>query len=322
MRWLFSMRGRKQRSSTDIETDERGNNKRRRSDRHDKGKEAARASPHDSGADGEDRRMSVSTVDTLPAYDDQKSPAYTEAVEDQTTPSPPGSSQQWGQRFVVTTSGLGVAMKQESMKSLKYCLGVVKDTNGYLSDVLVKLKRAIAEYDLVSQADGGEQTAADGRRPAPATAEDRSRLIQHMNDLRDELFRVIHRSVQTVSKYTGGALPENARNLVHSQLMSLPGRYQFHYMRESEARRDEDAGPGARTRDSAHLALLFAKEALQMMTQVGEVLTRTVVSAEQWCETLYKEKNEQTLSPHGADRPLPTGAAAGAAADQDVDMSG
>ncbi|KAH6846950.1 transcription factor Opi1-domain-containing protein [Chaetomium sp. MPI-CAGE-AT-0009] len=317
MRWFFSMRGRKQRSSTDIETDERGNSKRRRSDRNDKGKEAARSTSHDSGADGEDRRMSVSTVDTLPAYDDQKSPAYTEAADDQ-TPPPPGSSQQWGQRFVVTTSGLGVAMKQESMKSLKYCLGVVKDTNGYLSDILVKLKSVIAEYDLVSQANG-EHGTADGHRPAPATAEDRSRLIQRMNELRDDLFRVIHRSVQTVSKYTGGALPENARNLVHSQLMSLPGRYQFHYMRESEGRR-ENAGPGARTRDSAHLALLFAKEALQMMTQVGEVLNRTLVSAEQWCETLYKEKNEQVLSPNGSDRPLP--AAHASAADQDVDMSG
>ncbi|EAQ82945.1 hypothetical protein CHGG_10763 [Chaetomium globosum CBS 148.51] len=353
MRWLFSMRGRKQRSTTDIETDERGNSKRRRSDRHDKGKKTAHASPHDSGADGEDRRMSVSTVDTLPAYDDQKSPAYTEAAEDQTTPPPPGSSQQWGQRFVVTTSGLGVAMKQESMKSLKYCLGVVKDTNGYLQDILVKLRGVIDEYDRTSQADGGgdgEQnnnpTANHRPAPTPATAEDRSRLLQRMNELRDELFRVIHRSVQTVSKYTGGALPENARNLVHSQLMSLPGRYQFHYMRETEGRRGggeetADAGPGARTRDSAHLALLFAKEALEMMAQVGEVLTRTVVSAEQWCETLYKEKSEQAPAMQGGEDglPLTSGAAAAAAGvrvvpapvaaaaaavavDRDVDMSG
>jgi hypothetical protein len=264
--------------------------------------------------------MSISTVDTLPAYDDQRSPAYTEAADGRTPPTPgsgpPG--QQWGQRFVVTTSGLGVAMKQESLKSLKYCLKVITDTKGYVGDVLVKLKHVIEEYDLVSQTDGDDHSMPDGDRPAPRRAEDRSRLIQRMNELRAELFRVIHSTVHTVSKYTGGALPENARNLVHGQLMSLPGRYHFHYVRESEGRR-ENAGPDAWTRDSAHLALLFAREALQMMTQVGDVLNRTLVSAEEWCETLYRKKNGQSQSPLGPSRALP--ATPVATVDRDVDMS-
>jgi len=320
MRWFFSMRGRKQRSSTDIETDERGNSKRRRSDRTTKGQEASRGPSQDAGLESEDRRMSISTVDTLPAYDDQRSPAYTEAADQQTAPTPgsAASGQQWGQRFVVTTSGLGVAMRQESMKSLKYCLNVVKDTNRYLSDAVVKLMSVIEEYDLASQTDGEDHSMAGGDRPAAHTAEHRSRLIQRMVELRDDLFRVIQRTVQTVSKYAGGALPENARNLVHSQLMSLPGRYQVHYLRESEGRR-ENAGPDAWTRDSAHLALLFAKEALQMMTQVGEVLNRTLVSAEEWCDTLYR-KNEQPAPTLGTNQSLP--ATPVPAIDQDVHMSG
>ncbi|KAL2169260.1 hypothetical protein VTG60DRAFT_6340 [Thermothelomyces hinnuleus] len=322
MRWLFSMRGRKQRSSTDIETDERGNGKRRRSDRNSKGEETPHTSPHDIHTDSVDRRMSISTVDTLPAYDDQRSPAYSEVVEN---PPPPGpgaavTGQQWGQRFVVTTSGLGIAMKKESIKSLKYCLKVVRDTNSYLSDILVKLKSVIEEYDLASQTDGDDHSMTDGDRPAPHTAEQRSKLIQRMSELREDLFRVIQRTVQTVSKYAGGALPENARNLVHSQLMSLPGRYQIHYVRETEGRRNrENTSPDAWTRDSAHLALLFAKEALQMMTQVGEVLNRTLVSAEEWCDTLYGKKG-QPIPSLGTDQSLP--AAPVPTIDQDVQMSG
>ncbi|KAK4243293.1 transcription factor Opi1-domain-containing protein [Corynascus novoguineensis] len=319
MRWFF-MRGRKQRPTADMENDERGSGKRLRSDRNIKREEMVHSPSLDSVTDSVDRRMSISTVDTLPAYDDQRSPAYTEAADNQTAlgPGSAGAGQQWGQRFVVTTSGLGVAMKQESMKSLKYCLKVVKETNGYLNDVLVKLKSVIEEYDRASQTDGDDHTMTDGDRPAPHTAEDRGRLIQRMTELRDDLFRVIHRTVQTVSKYAGGALPENAKNLVHSQLMSLPGRYQFHYVRETERRR-ENAGPDAWTRDSAHLALLFAKEALQMMTQVGEVLNRTLVSAEEWCDTLYR-KNGQPLPSLGTDQSLP--ATPVPAIDQDVQMSG
>jgi transcriptional repressor OPI1 len=321
VRWIFGIRSRKQHSTTDIETGERGNSKRRKSDRNGKAQNVSGAARPDSDVESEDRRMSISTVDTLPAYDDSRSPAYTETAEDKGSPGPgPGApGQQWGQRFVVTTSGLGVAMKEESLKSLKYCVRVVKDANGYISDVLVNLKNVIDEYDRGSQTNGEDHSMADGDHPSQHTAADRSRLIQRMGELRDDLFRVIHRTVQTVSKYAGSALPENARNLVHRQLMSLPGLYQFHYERESESR-SETASPEAWARDSAHLALLFAKEALQMMTQVGDVLNRTLVSAEEWCDTLYRKKNEQSRSPLGMTESLP--ARQLVAADQDSNMSG
>ena len=308
VRWIFG-RSRKQHSTTDIETGERGNSKRRKSDWSAKGLKALAAAHLDQGPDGEDRRMSVSTVDTLPAYDDTRSPAYSEVADNKGAPG-----QQWGQQFVVTTSGLGVAMKQESLKSLKYCVRVVKDTNGYISEVLVKLKNAIDEYDRASgTADGEDHGLAGHENP------DRSNLIERMKELRDDLFRVIHGTVQTISKYAGSALPENARNLVHRQLMSLPGLYQFHYVRESEGRA-ENTSPDAWPRDSAHLALLFAKEALQMMTQVGDVLNRTLVSAEEWCDTLYRKKHEHLRSPLGTSKPLP--ALPVGAVDEDSSMSG
>ncbi len=323
MRWIFGIRSKKQHATTDIETDERGNSKRRKSDRSGKVQQDTRgAACQISDAESEDRRMSVSTVDTLPAYDDSRSPAYTEVADDNGPPDggSDASGQQWGQRFVVTTSGLGVAMKQESLRSLKYCVRVVKDTNGYISQVLVSLKSVIDEYDRGSPTDGEDHAMADGGGDAPQhTAADRNRLIQRMGELRDDLFRVIQRAVETVSKYAGSALPDNARNLVHRQLMSLPGLYQFHYVRESQGR-SESASPEAWARDSAHLALLFAKEALQMMTQVGDVLNRTLVSAEEWCETLYRKKNEQLRSPLSVIESLP--ATPVAAVGHDSNMSG
>jgi hypothetical protein len=211
-------------------------------------------------------------------------------------------------------------MKQESLRSLKYCLRVVKDTNGHINDVLLRLKGVIEEYDLATEKDGEDHAMADGQHSPPHTAADRSKLILHMSELRDDIFRAIHRTVQTVSKYAGSALPDNARNLVHRQLMSLPGLYQLHYMRESPEGRRENTNPEAWTRDSAHLALLFAKEALQMMKQVGDVLNRTLVSAEEWCETLYKKENEQAESPLGVAEPSPVPTPR--AMEQDVGMSG
>ena len=323
VRWIFGIRSKKQHATTDIETGERGNSKRRKSDRSGQAQQDTRgAACQDSDAESEDRRMSVSTVDTLPAYDDSRSPAYTEVADDNGPPDAGSGTvgQQWGQRFVVTTSGLGVAMKQESLRSLKYCVRVVKDTNGYISQVLVSLKSVIDEYDRGSRTDGEDHTMADdGDHAAQHTAADRNRLIQRMGELRDDLFRVIQRTVETVSKYAGSALPDNARNLVHRQLMSLPGLYQFHYVRESQGR-SESASPEAWARDSAHLALLFAKESLQMMTQVGDVLNRTLVSAEEWCETLYRKKNEQLRSPLSVIESLP--ATPVAAVGQDSNMSG
>jgi hypothetical protein len=319
VRWIFGRRSTKQHSSTDIETGERGSSKRLKSGRDDKGKRSSDSLSPDLYADRDDRRMSISTVDTLPPYDDQRSPAYTEIAEDRIArmSGSDASGQPWSQRFVVTTSGLGVAMKQESLRSLKYCLRVLKDTNGYVGEILVNLKSVIDEYDAAAPKDGEDHAMMEGTgHAAPRTAEERNRLLRRMSELRDNIFQVIHRAVQTVSKYAGSALPENARNLVHRQLMSLPGLYQFHYLRESEGRR-ENTSPEGLARDSAHLALLFAREALQLMTQVGDVLNRTLVSAEEWCETLYKTK-EQSGSPSiGCSESTPA-----AAVDRDTSMSG
>jgi hypothetical protein len=320
VRWIFGRRSRKQQSASDIETGERGNHKRRKAERDDTGLKIPDGLPQDFGTSSDDRRMSVSTVDTLPAYDDQRSPAYTETADGQPPPgyNPTASGQPWSRRLVVTTSGLGVAMKQESLRSLKYCLKVLKDTNGYIGELLVTLKNTIDEYDLVAQKDGEDHAMADGRDSAPRSVPDRSKLISRMTELRDDLFRAIQRTVQTISKYAGSALPENARNVVHRQLMSLPGLYQLHYVRESSGARRENTTPEAWSRERAHLALLFAREALQMMTQVADVLNRTLVSAEEWCETLYKKKSEQADSPMGSTEPVPPPAGAS----QDVTMSG
>ncbi|KAL1837135.1 hypothetical protein VTJ49DRAFT_4219 [Mycothermus thermophilus] len=322
VRWIFGMRNRKQQASSDIEAGERGNSKRRKSDVPSKGEAAADAPPQETLPDYDDRRMSISTVDTLPAYDDHRSPAYSELPDYKTIVGQNSSSaaQPWGQKLVVTTSGLGVAMKQESLRSLRYCLKVVRDTNGYISEVLVKLKSVLDEYDSTVQKDGEDHAMEDGDQPASQSADNRSKLLKRMSELREDLFSVIHRTVQTISKYAGGALPENARNLVHRQLMSLPSLYQFHYVREKEGRRESSSSPESLSRDSAHLALLFAKEALHMMTQVGEVLNRTLVSAEEWCETLYKQKAEQSQSPPATSEPATS--VPPQAVDREVTMSG
>lgn len=331
VRWIFGRRSRKQQAAPDIEAGDRGNHKRRKAEPDESSHKGPIGLTPYFDASTDDRRMSVSTVDTLPAYDDQTSPAYTETADGQMLPGPgAGASgqQPWSRRLVVTTSGLGIAMKQESLRSLKYCLGVLRDTNGYINELLVTLKATIDEYDRETQRDGQEEAMAGGQQSSaqPASAATRSRLIQRMGKLKDDLFRAIQRTVETVSKYAGSALPENARNLVHRQLLSLPGLYkQLHNTQAATEGRRENRGPETLARDRSHLALIFAREALQLMTQVADVLNRTLVSAEEWCETLYRRRQEQqeSASAEGAAAEArPTPAPAPAAIDRDLTMSG
>lgn len=210
----------------------------------------------------------LSYPETLPPYDDYRSPSYDDVRADRSNTR---QNPTWQSRLVISTSGLGVAMSQESLCSLQYCLTWLRWANGRLGRAIVALQGAVKEWENARAQNGG----------------DSSILIQRIQAVKADVLSTLKQVVDVVSKYAGGALPENARDLVRSHLTSLPHRFQVastsHPPPDSSAS-TSDAAVGA------HRILVLAQEGLDMMAQVSGVVNDTLVSAELWCERLGKKR--------------------------------
>ena len=215
--------------------------------------------------------------ETLPAYDEGgRSPPYSEAqlAFTQTDRTPPG----WGQHLLIQTSGLGIAMQEQSRNSLKYCLQALQWANSRVGGALTKLK------DLL---DSWNQQTTNGSSSSRSISE--SALAQQVAHLRAEVLQTLKSVVEVVSNYAGGALPENARNIVQRQLASLPQRFSA-----ANARDHPNAETSSNaTATSAQRVVVLAREGLDMMEQVSQVLSVTLESAESWLEKLGRKQPEQ-----------------------------
>ncbi|KAG6055651.1 hypothetical protein E4U17_002825 [Claviceps sp. LM77 group G4] len=256
------------------------------------------------------RSSSASTIDTLPAYDDMRSPAYSETASLQETPRASPAHGSWQSRLMTTTSGLSVAMSAESLKSLKYCLKWLRWTNGHMRHVICNLKTTLEEYEqtaeahhatlasLASQQNEHEERGQDGHaeRPTPydgrTPEQTRTELTNKINTLKVDVLKTLQETINTVSKYAGGALPENARILVRRHLTSLPQRFRVASMTETRASRD--GSDDSAVQEGAQKVLVLAKEGLDMVTQITGVLDGTIVSAEEWCERMGRGREPAT----------------------------
>jgi len=239
-------------------------------------------------------------AEPLPAYDDHRSPSYEEhGVPNQAEQSQPSgesaSSPNWQTRLIRSTSGLGVAMSEESLRSLKYCLTWLRWANGHLSKVLVSLRDVLEEWDqsrteLPKQLSGGNMEP-DQQHPSnqadPHSASDTAAVSQRIEALKGEVLQTLKKVVDIVSKYAGGALPENARVLVKRHLTSLPQRFRIASTSNAPS---ESSRPVSETVTNAHRVMVLAKEGLDMMSQVSGVLDGTIVSAEEWCDRLGRRR--------------------------------
>ncbi|KAI1848751.1 hypothetical protein JX265_005623 [Neoarthrinium moseri] len=292
VRWFLGGGKRhKSQSSMDFEN---GSNKRRKGNA---GSETSMGDDEDdetmSGAatprptdDVDDRRLSlastINTIDTLPAYDEHRSPAY--------EPTDTRSPTAWQSRLIMSTSGLSIAMSFESLRSLKYCLGWLRWANTYISHRLNSLKSALEKYD--------SQDASAGS--SSSDTESKQQIAERIAGYKADVLRTLQQVISTVSKYAGGALPDNARALVRRHLTSLPQRFRVAAMADEnqqglEAQSAAEAGEARdkELREGANRVMLLAKEGLDMMSQVSGVLDGTIVSAEEWCERLGKKKREE-----------------------------
>lgn len=321
VRWFFRAKGRRQ-PLGDLEVGE-NSHKRRKVDSRGM---SATVSRCDSSASGpelqapfdpygfteKDRRLSMSTVDTLPAYDDARSPAYSEDIiaatnekmalnysDPSSSHRSPTSSSAWQSRLIMSTSGLSIAMSEESLRSLKYCLSWLRWANEHIGRVIKSLKDEIERYDATARSSEQDKIMSDvGMTTTEDSEQARLERGARIVALRKDVLKTLQGVIETVSKYAGGALPDNARALVRRHLTSLPQRFRAATQESGSA----SPGPSSSTteegkeqeiREGAQRVLVLAKEGLDMMAQVSNVLDGTIVSAEEWCERLGKKKMEQ-----------------------------
>ncbi|SPO00743.1 related to CCG-8 clock-controlled gene-8 protein [Cephalotrichum gorgonifer] len=341
VRWFL---GRKQPKRQDLESGQDSINKRRRVDgwRSPTDTETtlvpespdapATQSPDVSGTKSGRRLSQASTVDTLPTYE-ESSPAYTETADgslakgNRTTVA----NTRWQSRLIMSTSGLSIAMSEESLRSLKYCLTWLRWANDHIARVIGTLKETLEQYEQAEQAEQAKEVepaeetagsgtpqedsvmedveAASGAPDTSAPRADRKELAARIASLKTDVIKTLRDVVETVSKYTGGALPENARILVRRHLTGLPRKWQLAMATSnpsrpqsssSETRQQQRSAEGDESdhnreknvKEGAQRVLILAKEGVDMMAQVSGVLDGTIVSAEEWCERLGRKRRE------------------------------
>lgn len=259
-----------------------------------------------------ERRLSQgSTVESLPAYDEHRSPTYEAHIEHALVPaqqdSETNSSGTWQSRLILSTSGLSVAMSEESLRSLKYCLGWLRWANEHIGKVINALKSVLEQYDAA-----GENQAAltNGEKGETGqlilrTDAERSALNAKIAELKSDVLKTLKDVVDVVSKYAGGALPENARILVRRHLTSLPQRFKVASTNSNvNSNGNVPTSADGEAREGAKRVIVLAKEGLDMMAQVSGVLDGTIVSAEEWCDRLGRKKRGEAESEDGSKESL------------------
>lgn len=178
-------------------------------------------------------------------------------------------------------------MSEESLRSLQYCLTWLRWANGRLGKSIVALHSAVNEWENhKSQSQSDMEAGGSGQERA-------SLLTQRIQAVKADVLSTLKQVVDVVSKYAGGALPENARHLVRRHLTSLPHRFQV--ASTSHPPPDSPAASSDAT-VSAHRILVLAQEGLDMMAQVSGVVNDTLVSAEHWCERLGRKRPDNQAS--------------------------
>jgi hypothetical protein len=275
----------------------------------------------------------ASFTSTLPAYDPEGSaPAYALSRNGSASGPASGSAgdaakrvaaavadRNWSTRVMITTSGLGVALSDRSLSSLRYCLSMLRGATDHLADVMGAIRTLLAEFEVEADmnghvnghSNGHDDVMTDGPDPAARAHALGERIRGYGSDIMATL-----QSVTThVSRYTGGALPENAGALVRRQLMSVPQRWrvaqeaarrqprllspELRLMGTEHGEADVDVEEALTSAEPAESVssdgdplragrkwIAFAEQGCEMISQVSLVLSGTVDSAESWLETM------------------------------------
>ena len=119
----------------------------------------------------------------------------------------------WSTQLIMTTSGLGVALSAASLRSLKQCLHLLRGATSHIDSVMRALKLLLAEYEAALQhrRNSDASDAQDVKAEEGEEKDDEVRKIaEKIKTLSSDIWQTLQGVVQSVSRYTGGALPQNA----------------------------------------------------------------------------------------------------------------
>ena len=193
----------------------------------------------------------------------QRSDSF-EAGERADTPmsSASNNNKRW-QNVLTGASGLTISMSDESMRSLHYCVSWLQWAGSHLTGLLQTLQEHIAareKHDAAHPAEASQQTQSG----------------QYVMKIKREIVGTLKKVVDIVSTYAGGALPEPARCHVRSYVLGLPSRWARKQSLHCESeKRDIEEG----NRVSS-----LARESIEMLHNITEIVSRTLRQAEDWCQ--------------------------------------
>lgn len=272
------------RRPSDLERSDSPGSKRRRVMEDEMDLENGHASP----TSGLRRDSQESRSEYLPAYRSSKPPSYREeaspTAHDRTrNRERPPHNRSWSTQIAsntfVTVSGLGIALHENSRRSLRFCLSLLGKAAESVETTMNALSMLLREYDQARQTYHQDHHSSmekgETRERTPDHDDAARRLADLIKQRSDEIWQTLKAVVNSVSTYAGGALPENAQSMVRTQLMSLPQRWRV----TSDGQHGE-----SETSRSAHRMIAFATEGLDMMSQVSQIVKATLDSAEKWLQ--------------------------------------
>ena len=207
----------------------------------------------------------------------------------------PSEHRSWSTQLLISTSGLGAAFNEASLRSLRYCLNFIRATNEHINGLVRALRSLLAELQGPhSQPGSNGWRTEDMPRAGQITpgqprerGEDDNQLSERIRQLNDEIWNTVKSVCTNISRYTGGALPESAGQFVRAQVMSVPARWQ------RTAPQQTPTDSRAQTLSNGQRMVAFANEGLDMMGQVHGVVDETIQSAEKWLDRVGRRTSEQ-----------------------------
>ncbi|KAK7206419.1 transcription factor Opi1-domain-containing protein [Myxozyma melibiosi] len=200
---------------------------------------------------------------------------------------------------ITNASGLTVAMSDESLKSLRYCLQWLKYANGHLEKAVTTLNTIVAEQqnDAACTDPSNPETQEQQRRRR------RSLFNVRVTETKADIVSTIRKVVGVVSTYAGSALPEPARSHVRTYVLELPARWATASASIPPSRRgsagssvspeEESAEEQAQqATEQASRVIILASEALQMLGGVTHIVGDTLDRAEGWCDRFGRRQGE------------------------------
>jgi len=198
----------------------------------------------------------------------------------------------------VTAGGIGAAVSEESMKSLKYCLHWLHYATAHLDHQVGILREFILSL------------SSHQRSSALMRGED-ARAASILDGIKRDVVETIRKVVDVVSTYAGAALPEQARRYVRSSILGLPEQWaramqgQQHQAIEGGANGAEmhvngamqhgDVSTGgsdttvSATHTAAERTLTFAVESLDMLRGVLGIFNDSVERADAYVTILASD---------------------------------